>query len=130
LIFPRPKREMDAYLPKVKGEDFFQIFSANTQSLAKWFNEYEMDSMKLNIESIINSSEPTKIIPGSKVENSGLTIVLKPEKMNSSNYNHGNHVLHGVQPIVKRGLKMKMREIEKETQNKTEEKYQDSQTSI
>jgi hypothetical protein len=29
LVFPRPKREMDVYLPKVKGEEFFQIFSTD-----------------------------------------------------------------------------------------------------
>jgi hypothetical protein len=86
---------MDVYLPKLKGEDFFQIFSTDVQSVAKWFNEYEMDSMELKIESIINYSETTKIILGSKGENSGLSIVLKPKKMNSSNYNR-NQVLHEV----------------------------------
>jgi hypothetical protein len=38
-----------------------------------------MDSMEVKIESIINSSQTTKIILGSKEENSGLTIVLKPK---------------------------------------------------
>ena len=41
LVFPRPKREMDVYLPKVKGEDFFQLFSVDLPGIAKWFNEYE-----------------------------------------------------------------------------------------
>src|SRR5919199_5471899 len=92
LVFPRPKRQMDIYLPKVNGEDFFQLFSVDVQGVAKWFNEYEMDSMELKIESIINSPETTKIILGSKGENSGLTIVLKPKKANSnsSNYNYAN----------------------------------------
>ena len=95
LVFPRPKREMDVYLPKVKGGDFFQLFSVDVQSIAKWFNEYEMGSMELKIESIINSPEATKIIHGSKAENnSGLTIVLRPKKTTSSNnYNHGNQAL-------------------------------------
>src|ERR1051325_4420160 len=95
LVFPRPKREMDVYLPKVKGEDFFQSFSVDVHDIAQWFNEYEMDSMELKIESIINSPEDTKIILGSKAENnSGLTIVLRPKKTNSSNnYNHGNQAL-------------------------------------
>ncbi|HYY50639.1 MAG TPA: hypothetical protein VE643_07185 [Nitrososphaeraceae archaeon] len=86
LVFPRPKREMDVYLPKVKGEDFFQLFSVDLPGIAKWFNEYEMDSLELKIESIINSPETTKIILGSKGENnSALTVVLKPRNANSSN---------------------------------------------
>jgi hypothetical protein len=97
LIFPRPKREMDVYLPKAKGQDFFQIFSTDVQSIAKWFSEYEMDSMEVKIESIINSSQTTKIILGSKEENSGLTIVLKPKKTTTSNYNCDNQALHEVQ---------------------------------
>jgi hypothetical protein len=92
LVFPRPKREMDVYLPKVKGEDFFQLFSVDLQGIAKWFDEYEMDSMELKIESIINSPETTKFILGSKGENnSALTVVLKPKNANSSsNYNYAN----------------------------------------
>jgi multidrug efflux pump subunit AcrB len=95
LVFPRPKREMDVYLPKVKGVGFFQLFSVDVQDIAKWFNEYEMDSMELKIESIINSpeTETTKIILGSKGENnSALAVILKPKKANgsSSNYNYAN----------------------------------------
>jgi hypothetical protein len=56
LVFPRPKREMDVYLPKMKGEDFFQMFSIES-SVAKWFSEYEMDSIELKIENIINSPQ-------------------------------------------------------------------------
>jgi hypothetical protein len=57
LVFPPPKREMDMYLPKAKGEDFFQMFSTDVQSIAKWFSEYEMDSIELKIENIINSPQ-------------------------------------------------------------------------
>jgi hypothetical protein len=53
LVFPRPKREMDVYFPKVKEEDFFQIFSTDVQSVAKWFSEYEMDLIELKIASIM-----------------------------------------------------------------------------
>jgi hypothetical protein len=94
LVFPRLKREMDVYLPKVKGEDFFQSFSVDAHNIAQWFNQYEMDSIELKIESIINSpeTETTKIILGSKGKNSGLTIVLEPKKANSNNsdYNCGD----------------------------------------
>src|SRR5919199_1536212 len=85
LVFPRPKGEMDVYLPKAKGEDFFQLFSVDLQGITKWFNEYEMDSMELKIESIINSPETSKIILDSKGENSGLTIMLKAKKADSNN---------------------------------------------
>jgi hypothetical protein len=37
LVFPRPKKEMDVYLPKVKGEEFFQIFSTDVDTIAEWF---------------------------------------------------------------------------------------------
>ena len=77
LVFPRPKRDMDMYLPKIKGEDFFQIFSTDFQSIAQWFSD-------LRIENIINSSQTTKLILGSKGENGGLTVVLKPNKPSSS----------------------------------------------
>ena len=94
LIFPRPKREMGVYLPKVKGEDFFQMFSTDIQSVEQWFSEYEIDSIK--IENIINSSQTSKIILGSRVENSGLTVVLKPNKANSANGSN-NHTPQQVQ---------------------------------
>ena len=73
-------------------ERFFQLFSVDLPGIAKWFNEYEMDSLELKIESIINSPETTKIILGSKGENnSALTVVLKPRNANSSiNYNYAN----------------------------------------
>ena len=70
---------MDVYLPKVKGEYFFQIFSTDVQNVANWLSEYEMDSIELKIDNIINSSQTTKPILGSKREN-GLTVVLKPKK--------------------------------------------------
>ena len=84
LVFPRPKRDMDMYLPKIKGEDFFKIFSTDFQSIVQWFREYEIDSVELKIENIINSSQTTKLILGSKGENGGLTVVLKPNKPSSS----------------------------------------------
>ena len=86
LVFPRPKREMDVYLPKAKGEEFFQIFSTDVNSVAEWFSQYDIESMQLKIESIINSSQTTKLILGSKADN-GLTIILKPKPKTISNSN-------------------------------------------
>ena len=86
LVFPRPKREMDVYLPNAKGEEFFQIFSTDVNSVAEWFSQYEIESMQLKIDSIINSSQTTKLILGSKADN-GLTIILKPKPKTITNSN-------------------------------------------
>jgi hypothetical protein len=86
LVFPRPKREMDVYLPKVKGEEFFQIFSTDVDTIAEWFSGYEIDSMELKIDNIIDSSETTKLLVGSKGDN-GLRVVLKPKPKMSSDSN-------------------------------------------
>jgi hypothetical protein len=59
LVFPRPKREMDVYLPKVKGEEFFQIFSTDVDTIAEWFSGYEIDSMELKIDNISSDSNQT-----------------------------------------------------------------------
>jgi len=87
LVFPRPKREMDVYIPKAKGEEFFQTFSTDIDTVAEWFSQYEIDSMELKIDSIIDSFETTKLLVGSKGDN-GLRVILKPKpKMNSDSTN-------------------------------------------
>jgi len=86
LVFPRSKREMDVYLPKVKGEDFFEVFSTDVNIIAEWFSEYEIDSLELKIDSIIDSPQRTKLILGSNTEN-GLTVVLRPKPKNSADSN-------------------------------------------
>ena len=48
----RPKRDMDVYLPKLKGEEFFQIFSTDVNTIAEWFREYET---KVNQESEVGA---------------------------------------------------------------------------
>jgi hypothetical protein len=45
----------------VKGEEFFQIFSTDVDTIAEWFSGYEIDSMELKIDNIIHSSETTKL---------------------------------------------------------------------
>lgn len=69
LVFPRPKREMDVYLPKVKGEEFFQLFSTDVDTVAEWFGQYEIDSMELEIDGVINSPETTRVVIGSNGDN-------------------------------------------------------------
>ena len=46
---------MDVYLPKVKGEEFFQLFSTDIDTLAEWFNMYEIDSIELKIDGAVRS---------------------------------------------------------------------------
>ena len=94
LVFPRPKRDMDFYLPKTKGKQFFQIFSTDVDKVAEWFSQYEIDSMELKIEHIIDSLETTKLLVCSKGDN-GLRVVLKPKpKTNSDSANQAILEIH------------------------------------
>jgi hypothetical protein len=97
LIFSRPKREMDVYIPKVKGEDFFQIFSTDVDKIGEWFKQYEIDSMELKIDNIIEAPEATRLLVGSKAEN-GLKVVLKP-KPNTTSWS--NRSLPEIQQDIK-----------------------------
>jgi hypothetical protein len=82
---------MDVYLPEANGENFLQIFSTDIQSVAGWFSrEYEMHSIDLKIQSIINSHEIIRLILGSKEKNSGLTVVFRPKNASSTNGNNNN----------------------------------------
>jgi hypothetical protein len=92
LVFSRPKREMDVYLPKTKGEEFFQLFSTDVDAVTEWFSQYEIDSMELRIDNIIDSPETTKLLVGSKGEN-GLRVVLKPKPKTSSGSQRSNQGL-------------------------------------
>lgn len=92
LVFPRPKREMDIYLPKTKGEKFFQIFSTDVDKVAEWFSQDKIDSMEF--ENIIDSFETTKLLVGSKGANA-LRVVLKPKpKTNSDSANQAVPEIH------------------------------------
>jgi hypothetical protein len=83
LVFPRPKGEMNAYLPKAKGEEFFKIFSEDIDMVTEWFSGYEIDSMELKIDNIIDFSERAKLLVNSK-GNNRLRVVLKPKPKTSS----------------------------------------------
>ena len=67
---------MDMYLPKVKGEEFFQKFSTDVDEVGEWFKPYDIDSMELKIGSVIDTAETTRLLVGFKEEN-GLKVVLK-----------------------------------------------------
>ena len=78
LVFPRPKREMDVYLPKVKGEEFFELFLTDVNAVAEWFSQFEIDSLELKIDGVINSPETTRLLIDLNGD-SGLRVVLKPK---------------------------------------------------
>jgi hypothetical protein len=61
LVFPRPKSDMDSYLPKVKGEEFFQIFSTDVDRIGEWFKQYDIDSMESKIDGVIDTTETTRL---------------------------------------------------------------------
>ena len=73
------------YLPKVKGEEFLQIFSTDVDKVGEWFKQYDIDSMESMIDSVIDTTETTRLLVGFKGEN-GLKVVLKqkPKTTNSS----------------------------------------------
>jgi hypothetical protein len=52
---------MDMYLPKVKGEEFFQISSTDVDEVGEWFKPYDIDSMELEIGSVIDTAETTAL---------------------------------------------------------------------
>jgi hypothetical protein len=87
LVFPRPKRGMDVYLPKVKGEEFFELFSTDVNAVAEWFSQFKIDSMELKIDGVINSPETTRLLIGLN-EDSGMRVVLKPKSST------GSHEIH------------------------------------
>jgi len=64
------------YLPKAKGEEFFQKFSTDVDEVGEWFKPYDIDSMELKIGSVIDTAETTRLLVGFKEEN-GLKFVLK-----------------------------------------------------
>ena len=50
------------YVPKVKGEEFFQIFSTDVDEVGEWFKPYDIDSMELKIGSVIDTAETTRAL--------------------------------------------------------------------
>jgi len=91
LVFPRPKREMDVYLPKVKGEKFFELFSTDVNTVAEWFSQYEIDSMELKIDGVINSTEKTGLLIGLN-RDSGMRVILKPRPSTHGHEIHQDRV--------------------------------------
>ena len=49
------------YLPKAKGEEFFQKFSTDVDEVGEWFKPYDIDSMELKIGSVIDTAETTRL---------------------------------------------------------------------
>jgi hypothetical protein len=71
LVFPRSTKH-DAYLPKdlseYKANNFFRLFSVDVNQIEGWFGQYDVDSIELWVNSIIQTEETTRLIIGNKLE--------------------------------------------------------------
>ena len=79
LVFPRQGTKYDMYLPKVKPSDFFGMFTTNIAKVGEWCRQYKIDSMEIWIIGIIDTEETTRLLVGTKEEDKGLKVILKPK---------------------------------------------------
>ena len=88
LVFPRQGSKYDIYLPKVKPSDFFCLFTTDIDSIGEWFKQYKVDSIEVWINGIIKTEETTRLFVGTKEEDRGLRVVLRPmSEMTEGNKN-------------------------------------------
>ena len=78
LVFPRQGTRYDTYLPKVKPSNFFGLFTTNIGSIGEWFKQFKVDSIEVWINGIIETEETTRLFVGTKEEDRGLRVVLRP----------------------------------------------------
>ena len=97
LVFARPKRDMEMYFPKTKGEDFFKIFTTDINKVGEWFNQYQMESLELTINSILDTEETTRLLVGS-AEGNVMKVVLKPKPKTT---NSSNQTTPGPERVIK-----------------------------
>lgn len=87
IVFPNNK-SFDAYLPKdmtgFKNRDFFNLFTADLDEVMQWFGKHTVESIELVINSVINTHEETKLIVGTKEDQQGVKISLKPRPSDTS----------------------------------------------
>ena len=81
LVFPRLK-EQDVHLPQdlshYKDKKFFDLFEIDIDDLSTWFEGFRVESIELFVDSIINSSDQTKLIVGGRQDQKGVKLLLKP----------------------------------------------------
>lgn len=99
LVFPRLK-EHDVHLPRdlsqYKDKKFFDLFEMDIDELSIWFEEFRIESIELFIDSIINSSDQTKLIVGGRQDQKGVKLLLKPkDKMVVESQLHKNQNFGG-----------------------------------
>lgn len=88
FVFPRQGTKFDTYLPKVKPSDFFGLFTTDVDGIGEWFKQYKVDSIELWINGIIETEEITRLFVGTKEEDRGLRVVLRPmSEMTEGNKN-------------------------------------------
>jgi len=82
LVFPRLK-EQDVHLPmdlsQYKDKKFFDLFEIDVDELSTWFERFRVESIELFVDSVINSSDQTKLIVGGRQDQKGIKFLLKPK---------------------------------------------------
>lgn len=81
LVFPRLKGQ-DVHLPQdlsqYKDKKFFDLFEIDIDELSTWFEGFRVESVELLVDSVINTSDQTKLIVGDRQDQKGVKILLKP----------------------------------------------------
>lgn len=82
LVFPKLK-EQDVHLPndlsQYKDKKFFELFEIDVDELSTWFEGFRVESIELFVDSVINSSDQTKLIVGGRQDQKGIVFLLKPK---------------------------------------------------
>ncbi len=81
LVFPRLK-DQDVHLPQdlsqYKDRKFFDLFEIDIDELSTWFEGFRIESIEMFVDSIINTSDQTKLIVGGRQDQKGVKVLLKP----------------------------------------------------
>jgi len=80
LAFPKYEQDEDnQYISKGgTGEGIVKHLSTSMNTIAEWFNDYQVESIELWISGLIESGGITKLVVSAKGEG-GLKVVLKPK---------------------------------------------------
>ena len=78
ILLPRVnEKEDDPYVSKGTGK-LMSMFSASMDEMTKWFKNYQIEFIELNINGVVESGSVTKLLVSAKGEG-GLKVVLKPK---------------------------------------------------
>jgi hypothetical protein len=66
-------------LSQYKDKKFFDLFEIDVDELSTWFEGFRVESIELFVDSVINSSDQTKLIVGGRQDQKGIKFLLKPK---------------------------------------------------